>query len=227
MMETYIYDTMPAYIRSNAGFYDRIAEEFYEETAKARTKEEYDLAFAKICRCWMKDLTNEDVQRYLLESGIMEAEDMAAIRKFYIDNAGDFQKAILSANMQEGKKYTLVYLNDFGFPVLDKITFYGCSPCQYAQYTDAVKMIFKRARKRTMMGKYFYGTSLAIYEGWYDISKEDTYKKTGESSTVTTYISKYTCFDSRYFSDMVEKLGTPLVEYRNFRVREADGKVFA
>ena len=41
-METYYNttNTLPPYIRSNAGLYDRIAETFYTETAKAHTEEE-------------------------------------------------------------------------------------------------------------------------------------------------------------------------------------------
>ena len=228
MMETYYNttNTLPSYIRSNAGLYDRIAETFYTEIAKAHTEEEYKNTFSKMCRYYMKDFSNEDVQRYLLESGTMETEDIEAIKQFYIDNAEPLQKTILSSNMEEGKRYTLVYMNEFGFPVADKITFMSVTPCQYAQYTDAVKMVFKRARKRNAIAKYFYNCSIAIYEGWHDLQKEDTYNKTRETAEVTCYMSKYTCFDSRFFSDAVEKFGKPLAEYRNFKTG-TNGKVYA
>lgn len=227
-METYYNttNTLPPYIRSNAEVYDRIAETFYTETAKAHTEEEYKNAFSKMCRCYMKDLSNEDVQRYLLESGTMESEDIEVVKQFYIDNAEPLQQAILSANMEEGKKYTLVYIDDFGFPVADKITFIGAIPCQYAQYTDAIKMAFKRARKRNAIAKYFYNCSIAIYEGWHDLKKEDSFNKTSETAEVTCYMSKYTAFDSKYFSDAVEKFGKPLAEHRNFRTG-TNGKVYA
>lgn len=227
MRESYIYNTLPSYIMSNAGYFQHIVEEFFNVTATAHTKKEYERAFSTVCRRYMNDLTDEHVQRYLLKSGLMEYETIEEIKQFYIDNAGELQKTVLSANMQQGKKYTLVYLNEFGFPVADRIVFHSFSICKYVQFTDAVKMTFKRYRKRSYDACFFYDQSIAIYEGWHELKKDDTYNKVKESDKVTTWKSKYSCFDAAFFTDMVARLGKPVAEYRNFKIRESDGKVFA
>ncbi len=227
MRESYIYNTLPTYIVSNTGYFQNIVEEFFSKTASAHTKDEYVKSFSAVCRRYMKDLTDENVQRYLLKSGLMELETIEEIKQFYIDNAGELQRTILSANMQQGRKYTLVYLNEFGFPVADRIVFHSISICQYAQFTDAVKITFKRYRKRSYDGCYFYDQSIAIYEGWHELKKEDTYNKVEETEKVTMWKSKYSCFDAAFFTDIVTRLGKPIAEYRNFKVRKADGKVFA
>lgn len=227
MRESYIYNTLLTYIISNAGYFQHIVEEFFNIAASAHTKDEYEKAFSVICRRYMNDLTDKNVQSYLLKAGLMEPETIEDIKQFYIDNAGELQRTILSAKMQQGKKYTLVYLNEFGYPVADRIVFHSVSICKYAQFTDAVKMTFKRYRKRSYGACYFYDQSIAIYEGWHELKKEDTYNKVKETENVTTWKSKYSCFDTAFFTDMVARLGNPIAEYRNFKVRESDGKVFA
>jgi len=214
---------MLPYIRSNAGFYDRIASEYFTTTAQAKTKEEYDKLLFSFCKRWQKELTNNDILSYYIESGEMELDIIEEFRKFYIDNAEPFQKAIIKANLIVGKKYTIVYMNEFGLPVADKIVFKGVSPCQYAQYTDAIKMTVRRARKRFDVYINFYDCSMAIYEGWHNLPEEVTHVKISENLRQ----SKYGCFDARYFEDCVNYFGEPVVEYKNFKVRESDGKTFA
>lgn len=212
-----------SYIRSNAGFYNHIAEEFFTITCQAPTKEEYEKLLFSFCKRWQRELTDENVLEYLIESGEMDPDTVDEFRQFYIENAEPFQKAIINANLIVGNKYTLVYMNEFGFPVADKIVFKGVSPCQYAQYTDAVKMTARRARKRTDERITFYDCSLAIYEGWKELPDEVSHVKINDHLKQ----SKYSCFDARYFEDCVEYFGKPVVEYRNFKVRESDGKTFA
>jgi len=214
---------MLTYIRSNAGFYNRIAREYFTVTSQATTKEEYEKLLSLFCRRWKRELTDENVLTYFIESGEMESDTIQEFRQFYIDNAEPFQKSIIDADLIIGKKYTLVYMNEFGFPVADKIVFKGVFLCQYAQYTDAIKMMVRRARKRTDVYINFYDCSMAIYEGWKDLPETVPHEKVGEY----LYKSKYACFDARYFEDCVRYFGKPVVEYRNFKTRESDGKTFA
>lgn len=214
---------MLPYIRSNASFYNRIAEEFFSVTCQAPTKEEYDKLFFSFCKRWKRELTDENVLKYFIESGEMEPDTTAKFRQFYIENAEPFQKAIINAGLIIGNKYTLVYMNEFGFPIADKIVFKGASSCQYAQFTDAIKMTIRRARKRTDEQINFYDCSLAIYEGWKDLPEDVSHVKINDHLKQ----SKYSCFGARYFDDCVKCFGNPVVEYRNFKVRESDGKTFA
>lgn len=214
--------SVPLYVRSNASFYEQLAEEFYSTVYKEQDEETYRELFAGYCFKWRRDMTNEDVQDYLLKSGCMENEDIQAIRRFYIEHAEPFQQAMLSSGLKEGGKYTLLYLNEFGFPVLDRITFYRMAPKQYAQHTDAVSMVVRKAGARKSVRICLCNCSLAIYEGWHKIKDTDTYVCLDNQITegglvaVTTKRTKYSCFDARFFTDVVTRLGKPLLEYRIF-----------
>lgn len=140
--------------------------------------------------------------------------------------AEPLQKAIYSANLVPGKKYTLVYLSEFGFPVCYKVTFNSLECTTYAQYSDCVKMCFTPYRKRTMLKKYFYNCSVMIFEGWQDLKEEDTKELIHENAASKTYRSKYACFDSRYFDDIEHILKKPVVIYKNYE-KGVNGKIYA
>lgn len=141
----------------------------------------------------------------------------------------EFQKAIaelvIAGKLVPGNKYTLVYLNDFGWPVSQKITLYSTEETHYSQYDDAVRFVFKPYRKRNYYQKYFYNCSLAIYNGWVDLDKNVGYQ-VEERNGMTIKKSLYGCFDSRFFTDAIQSLGKPMFEYQHFTTRK-DGKVFA
>lgn len=214
---------MLPYISSNAGFYNRITEEYFSVICQAPSKEEYKKLLFSFCKRWQRELTDKNVLSYFVESGEMELDTVDEFRHFYIENAEPFQKAIINAGLIIGKKYTLIYMNEFGFPVADKIVFKGVSPCQYAQYTDAVKITARRARKRSDVYINFYDCSMAIYEDWHDLPEDVTHVKISDNLRQ----SKYSCFDARFFEDCVKYFGKPIVEYRNFKTRESDRKTFA
>lgn len=214
---------MLLYIRSNASFYNHIVEEFFTVTCQAPTREEYEKLLFSFCKRWQRELTDENVLEYLVESGEMEPDTIDEFRKFFIENAEPFQKAIINADLIDGNKYTLIYINEFGFPVADKIVFKGVSMCQYAQFTDAIKLTVRRVRKRTDERITFYDCSLAIYEGWKGLPEDVSHVRINDHLRQ----SKYSCFDARYFEDCVKYFGKPVVEYCNFKVRESDGKTFA
>jgi len=218
---------LPLYITSQGEFYNHIANEYFTTIAAAHTATEYAAAMNQICRKWMREFTDDNVLAYYLESGEMELNDIETIRQYYISHAGPFQKAVLGANLKDGQEYTLVYLSEFGYPIADKITFKSVTLCQYAQYTDAVKITCRRSRKRSDSALCFYDCSIAIYEGWHDLDKSATFEKVSKSETVTIWKSKYSCFAVGNFEDSIKSMGTPIFKYCNYKVRESDGKIFA
>lgn len=140
--------------------------------------------------------------------------------------AGNLQKAICNANLVKGGKYTLVYCNELGFPVAEKITFNAAELCTYAQYSDCVKMTFTPYRARKMHGKYFYNSSLLIFKGWQELNKKDLYITIRENSNCKLLQSKYGCFDSRYIDDMEKCFKNPVVTYKNYKTG-VNGKLYA
>ena len=217
---------LPSYILNQEGYYNQIAVEFYQKISTAKTKEQYEEMLGWICRRWRRDFTDPNVQQYFLESGEMEPEVLQEIRKWYVDHAEPFQKVLLSAGLKSGKKYTLVYINEYGFPIAQKITFKKMYPCQYAQYTDAIGMEIHEYRARHDSIHYFYNCSLAIYEGWKELKREDISECVVNNYNMQVWKSKYCAFDARYYEDAVKVLGKPIFDYRNFKIRKSDGKVF-
>ena len=201
----------PSYITSQTGFYQNIVNQYYTTIAAAKTFDEYYAALSSICRRFRNDFTDQDVMAYLVnECGF---DDEETVNQWYIDNAGPIQKSFLSADLKPGKKYTLVYYSDFGFPVSVQMTYDSMKICGYAQYEDAVLLYFKQKGKRKIVGKYFYGyKKLAIYEGWKELPYGFLFETIRTEPDYTLQKSKYTSFDDRYFSDSINYLGTPLLQ---------------
>lgn len=162
-----------------------------------------------------------------LES-IMSATEKEAVKAFdemLLNYAEPLQKALYN-KLEEGGKYTLVYLNDFGFPVAQKIKFHSMKCTTYAQYSDAVEMVFTPYRKRNQYKKIFYNCSLMIFKGWQDLKEEDTHEIMKNSESVKITKSKYACFDSRYMDDLEKSFRDAAVLYKNYKTGK-NGKIYA
>lgn len=154
-----------------------------------------------------------------------ETEALKAFDDMVLQYAGNLQSALYN-KLVEGGKYTIVYLNEFGFPVAQKIVFHSMELTTYAQYSDVVKMIFKPYRKRSLYQKYFYNNSLMIFEEWQDMKDSDTMEtlKNNESMKITK--SKYSSFDARYIEDLENVFKNPVVIYKDFKEGK-NGKLYA
>ena len=136
------------------------------------------------------------------------------------------QKSIYNAGLKENEKYTIVYLNEFGFPVAQKITFHNFKLCTYAQYSDCVKMTFTPYRKRSKYYKFLYNQSFLILKGWHDLKESDIYTTLSEDDNIKTLKSKYHCFDARYIEDIAGKFKNPVVVYKDYKTG-VNGKIYA
>ena len=221
------YNAIPPYVTNQAGFYNQIAEEFHTQTAQAKTEDEYKEALSKVCERWRKELLDRNVQMYFNYTGEFDREEVEAMTEYYQATALPFQKAIMGCGLQQNEKYTLVYVDDFGFPVAHKIMLKGFCICEYAQYKDAAKIIYRGKGQRMDREMTLYNKSIAIYKGWKDIPESVTYETVRDNGFTVIRKSRYTGFDARYFTDCVQYLGNPLLLWENFKVRESDGRVFA
>lgn len=140
--------------------------------------------------------------------------------------AEPLQKAIYSAGLVAGGKYTLAYCNDFGFPVAQKITLERLKLCTYAQFSDCVRLVFKPYRKRILYAKTFYDNSLLIFDGWQELPKDFCFAVEQEAEDCTMKKSNYTCFDSHYIDDVERILKNPVVVYKNYKTG-VNGKIYA
>lgn len=116
-----------------------------------------------------------------------------------VDNIQDQFK---NANLQQGQKITLFYINDFGGMSHTKITVDKVEYAKYAQHDKAVKLIYKPQNKRSLYCQYFYRDML-VYNGWLDLPETvlNTVENTGTGITITH--SKYLSCDKRQYDEII------------------------
>ena len=154
-----------------------------------------------------------------------EAAAIQAFNNLVQKYAEPFQQAVNAADLTPGHRYTLVYLNDFGFPVAQKITFHGMKFCTYAQYSDAVMLTFTPFRKRGQYSCHFYNCSLLIFDGWQDMDKSATHEVLKDDGNIKVTRSKYSCFSASYIEDLEKAFTNPILIYKNYKTG-ANGKVY-
>ena len=155
-----------------------------------------------------------------------EADALAAFNNLVQKYAGPLQKAITAAGLVPGHRYTLVYLNDFGFPVAQKITFDSTKFTTYAQHSDVVKMLFTPFRKRSKYSQLFYNTSLMIFDGWQDMDESTINETLKDDGQVKITKSKYSCFSASYIEDLEKVFTDPVMIYKDYKTG-VNGKLYA
>lgn len=156
-----------------------------------------------------------------------EAAALAAFHSMVQQYAEPLQKAVDAAGLIPGRKYTLVYLSEFGFPIAEKITFHGCTFTTYAQHADVVRLTYTPYRKRSPRGRLFCGSSsLLIFNGWQDLPEQATSETLKEDEKVKITRSKYGCFSASYIEEAAALLKDPVLIFKSYRTG-ANGKVYA
>lgn len=135
----------------------------------------------------------------------------ALIQKY----AEPLQRTIASADLHPGGRYTLVYHNEFGFPVAQKVTFWGYAMRTYAQHSDVVQLTVAYRGGKTQWLKLFIGYEpLLIFRGWQELPESALWDVKRSSGDTTMRVSKYESFSNQYFEDALRILKDPVVIYR-------------
>ena len=168
------------------------------------------------------DHNNEELEAVTVAD---EAAAVAEFDKLVQKYAGPLQKAVNAAGLVPGHRYTLVYLNDFGFPVARKITYHSMRFKTYAQYSDVVELVFTPYRKRSKHSDLFYNRSLMIFDGWQDMDEAAISDVLKDDGNVKVTQSKYTCFSANYIEDLEKAFKDPVLVYKDYR-RGTNGKLY-
>lgn len=135
----------------------------------------------------------------------------ALIQKY----AEPLQRTIASADLRPGGRYTLVYHNEFGFPVAQRVTFWGYAMRTYAQHSDVVQLTVVYRREKTQWLKLFIGYEpLLIFKGWQELPESAVWRPTRLTRDGTMRVSKYESFSNQYIEDALRLLKDPVVIYR-------------
>ena len=155
-----------------------------------------------------------------------EAAALVEFNKLVQKYAGPLQKALNAAGLIPGHRYTLVYLNEFGFPVAQKITFDSMTFTTYAQHSDVVKLVFTPFRRRSKYSKRFYNSSLMIFDGWQDMDENAINETLKEDEKIKITKSKYSCFSASYIEDLEKIFKHPVMIYKDYK-KGVNGKLYA
>lgn len=155
-----------------------------------------------------------------------ETAALVEFNKLVQKYAGPLQKALSAAGLIPGHRYTLVYLNEFGFPVAQKITFDSMTFTTYAQHSDVVKLVFTPYRKRSKYSKRFYNSSLLIFDGWQDMDESAIKETLKDDGQIKVMKSKYTCFSASYIEDLEKIFKYPVMIYKDYK-KGVNGKLYA
>ena len=147
-----------------------------------------------------------------------EAAALAAFHSRVQQYAEPLQKAVDAAGLVPGRKYTLVYLSEFGFPIAEKITFHGCTLTTYAQHADVVRLTYTPYRKRSTRSRLFLGSSsLLIFNGWQDLPEQAAYETLKEDENVKITRRKNGSFSASYITDAAAQLKGPVIILKSYQ----------
>lgn len=112
------------------------------------------------------------------------------------------QEQFEQAFLKKGEKYTLCYISDLGSFITQQFTFDSFESTEYAQYENAVKLVFKPQNKRKLYYTHFY-SDLLIFKGWHELP-ENVLNNVKESKGFLTISSKYHSCDKQQFDEVLD-----------------------
>lgn len=120
------------------------------------------------------------------------------------------QEQFEQAFLKMGEKYTLCYISDLGSFITQQITFDSFESTNYAQYENAVKLVFKPQNKRKLYYTHFY-SDLLIFKGWHELP-ENVLNNVKESKGFLTISSKYHSCDKKQFDEVLNYFKKQAIE---------------
>lgn len=179
--------------------------------------EELDLSKTWKNECW-KAYKNEfkkkmQLANISLSKSIIQQIEIPELKqnlyKLLVEVEG-IQEQFEHGDLKKGEKYTLCYISDLGSFITQQITFDSFASTKYAQYENAVKLVFKPQNKRKLYYNYFY-SDLLIFKGWHELP-ENVLNNVKESKGFLTISSKYHSCDKQQFDEVLNYFKTEGIE---------------
>lgn len=121
-------------------------------------------------------------------------------------------------NLEIGKRYTVLVENEMGFGVnAVQFTFHSSKLGRFAQYENAVEVIFTPKKKRNLRSITFYGKrDFALFAGWIDVNT-DPFSAPEDQGVIVVRRMKYSSCDSRFMDDAIASVKTTPLFIKRFR----------
>lgn len=123
-----------------------------------------------------------------------------AMYKLLVEVDG-IQEQFKNADLQQGQKVTMFYINDFGGMTTSKVTIESVENTKYAQYDNAVKITFKPQGKRSLYYKHHYSDML-LYNDWLELP-ETVLHEVKQSNGFMITSTKYLSCDKQQYDEII------------------------
>jgi len=111
------------------------------------------------------------------------------------------QEQFKQADLKQGQKVTIFRINDFGMMSTNQVTIDRVEYTKFAQYDNAVKLIFQPKNQRNLYYNHYYNDVL-VYDGWLELPKEVLFNTRIDNGMIINS-SKYLSCDKRQYDEII------------------------
>lgn len=130
-----------------------------------------------------------------------EYQTLKALLYDVLKEINSLQSKFQRSGLVSGQKFTLFHIGDFGWCNPQSGIFKEFTCGKYAQYNDAVKLIYRPERKRSDYYQWLHGEIL-IYEGYLELPDDILYE-VSEHGNFVTKKSRYSSFDHAQYDAVI------------------------
>lgn len=107
------------------------------------------------------------------------------------------------ADLTPGQHLTLIYISDFGGIVTHRVTFEEVHYGRYAQYENAVKLIYKPQRGRNLCYNWFHRDML-VFDGWFELPDSVLWEELPSINGVALKKTKFLSCDYKQYDAVLD-----------------------
>ena len=133
---------------------------------------------------------------------IKSAELKIAMYKLLTEVDG-IQEQFIRAGFVENQKITIVHINDFGCMSVSKGHFKSFECGKYAQYNNAVRLVYRPERKHKDYYTWLY-RDVIIFSGWIEVPEDLLYETIKKEGDVIIRKSRFTSCDNTQYDIILE-----------------------
>lgn len=127
----------------------------------------------------------------------IEIEDLKHMMYRVLMEIDSITEQFSRAGLQDGQRITIMRIGDFGGFTVQHVTFKSMEIGKYAQYDNAVKLVFIPERKRKLYYNWYY-SDMVVVDGWVNIPETLLYDVTETADFITKHSKFLSCDRTMY-----------------------------
>lgn len=188
--------------KNHAATIEDVSTEIITNNAWTKTwNTDNQLDYIQSMKNWIYDnnfkLSKEVVQQ-------IEIEDLKHMMYRVLMEIDSITEQFSRAGLQDGQRITIMRIGDFGGFTVQHVTFKSMEIGKYAQYDNAVKLVFIPERKRKLYYNWYY-SDMVVVDGWVNIPETLLYD-VNETADFITKHSKFLSCDRTMYTVVEEYL---------------------